>query len=172
MQVFYLSISGLIAANVIAWLTIHVCLSYFCLKVPDSFYESRNLDHRMKKREASLYDKMKIRSWKTVLPDGGGVFKGGFRKKELNTLTVTYVSKFIIETRRAEFNHWILIPPSLLFFLWNPPLVGWIMVAYSLVVNIPFIMIQRYNRFRLELILPKLKKKEQRRRSSVETYGT
>ncbi|WP_377889048.1 glycosyl-4,4'-diaponeurosporenoate acyltransferase [Alkalihalobacillus sp. R86527] len=170
MQVFHLSISGLIIANFIAWFTIHVCLSYFCLKVPDSFYESRNLHHR-KREEAALYEILKIRSWKTVLPDGGGIFRGGFRKKKLKTLTVTYVTKFIVETKRAEFNHWILIPPSLLFFLWNPPLVGWFMVAYSLIVNIPFIMIQRYNRYRLELILPKIKNKEKRRRSSVETYG-
>ncbi|WP_270182102.1 glycosyl-4,4'-diaponeurosporenoate acyltransferase [Alkalihalobacillus sp. CinArs1] len=172
MQVFHLSIAGLIVTNVFAWLAIHVCISYFCLRVPDSFYESFIVRNRIKSFEASLYESLKIKYWKTILPDGGGVFRGGFRKKELKALTVAYVSKFIVETKRAEINHWILIPPSLLFFFWNPPLVGWIMVGYALVVNIPFIMIQRYNRNRLELLLPKLKKKEQRRRSTVETYGT
>lgn len=172
MQVFHLSISGLILVNFFAWLIIHVCISYFCLRVPDSFYESLRVESSLKNLEIALYDKLKIRKWKTILPDGGGVFKGGFRKKELRTLSVAYVTKFITETKRAEFNHWVLIPPALLFFLWNPPLIGWIMIGYSLIVNVPFIMIQRYNRSRLQLLLPKLMKKEQRRRGSVETYGT
>lgn len=171
MQVFHLSNSGLILLNVIAWLALHVCISYFCLKAPDSFYYKIQKGFRLKHWERLMYERLKIRSWKTVLPDGGGVFRGGFKKKHLHTLSIEYVTKFILETKRAEINHWILIPPSILFFLWNPPFLGWIMVVYALIVNVPFIMIQRYNRYRFELLLPKLKKKHQRR-SSVETFGT
>ncbi|WP_431522033.1 hypothetical protein [Guptibacillus hwajinpoensis] len=107
----------------------------------------------------------------TILPDGG-VFKGGFCKKELKKLTSIYIRKFIIETRRAEVTHWMLIPPSILFFLWNPSYIGWIMVGYALLINIPFIIIQRYNRLRLKPLLVKQMKKEQRRGISIETYGT
>lgn len=63
----------------------------------------------------------------------------------------------MIETQRAELTHWFLIPPAFLFFLWNPAWAGWVMVIYALVVNLPFIMIQRYNRPRLERVLKKIK---------------
>lgn len=170
MQVIELSITLLIIVNILAWLIIHVVLSYICLRLPDSFYKSEKSAIDLKKWELKLYKIVGIRKWKTILPDGGGVFRGGFRKKELKTLTSTYINKFILETRRAELTHWILIPPSILFFLWNPALVGWIMVGYALLVNIPFIMIQRYNRYRFKPLLRKQMKREQYRGTYDESF--
>ncbi|MBN8207664.1 glycosyl-4,4'-diaponeurosporenoate acyltransferase [Bacillus sp. NTK071] len=170
MQVIELSITLLIILNILAWLIIHVVLSYICLRLPDSFYESEKSEIDLKDWELKLYKIVGIRKWKTILPDGGGVFRGGFRKKELKALTSTYINKFILETRRAELTHWILIPPAILFFLWNPPLVGWIMVGYALLVNLPFIMIQRYNRYRFKPILKKQMKREQYRGTSNESF--
>ena len=40
-----------------------------------------------------------------------------------------------------------------LFVLWNPPLAAGLLVAYGVGVNLPFIAIQRYNRFRTRAIL-------------------
>nr|WP_286170574.1 glycosyl-4,4'-diaponeurosporenoate acyltransferase [Bacillus sp. NTK071] len=165
-----MSITLLIILNILAWLIIHVVLSYICLRLPDSFYESEKSEIDLKDWELKLYKIVGIRKWKTILPDGGGVFRGGFRKKELKALTSTYINKFILETRRAELTHWILIPPAILFFLWNPPLVGWIMVGYALLVNLPFIMIQRYNRYRFKPILKKQMKREQYRGTSNESF--
>ena len=39
------------------------------------------------------------------------------------------------------------------FVLWNPPLAAALLSAYGVVVNLPFIMIQRYNRFRIAAVL-------------------
>ncbi|WP_053216027.1 hypothetical protein [Guptibacillus hwajinpoensis] len=170
MQVIELSITLLIIVNILAWLIIHVVLSYICLRLPDSFYETEKSKTDLKKWEHGLYKTVGIRKWKTILPDGGGVFRGGFRKKELKTLSASYIRKFILETRRAELTHWILIPPAMLFFLWNPPLVGWVMVGYALLVNIPFIMIQRYNRYRFKPLLRKQMKREQYRGTYDESF--
>jgi len=60
-----------------------------------------------------------------------------------------------IETRRAELTHWLLMVPAPFFFLWNPAWAGWVMIVYALLANCPFIMIQRYNRPRLERVLRK-----------------
>ncbi|MDO6655842.1 glycosyl-4,4'-diaponeurosporenoate acyltransferase [Anaerobacillus sp. 1_MG-2023] len=171
MQVIHLSIVGLILVNIFAWLIIHVSISYICLRLPDSFYESKKSMLQNKKWELKVYDRIQIKKWKTILPDGGDVFKGGFRKKELKTLTSSYIRKFILETRRAEVTHWLLIPPSFLFFLWNPLSIGLVMVGYSLIVNLPFILIQRYNRLRLKPLLHRQLKKEQRRGNSIGTLG-
>ncbi len=40
-----------------------------------------------------------------------------------------------------------------LFVLWNPPLAAGLLVAYGVVVNLPFIVIQRYNRIRTTAML-------------------
>ena len=69
------------------------------------------------------------------------------------------IKRFILETRRAELTHWLSIVPAPLFFIWNPPWAGWLMVGYAVVVNAPFILIQRYNRPRLEKIRLRAKRR-------------
>jgi glycosyl-4,4'-diaponeurosporenoate acyltransferase len=39
------------------------------------------------------------------------------------------------------------------FALWNPPLAAVLLVGYGVLVNLPFIIIQRYNRFRILALL-------------------
>ena len=171
MQMIHLSTLALILVNIFAWLIFHVSISYICLRLPDSFYQSKKSEVNNRKRELYLYESLRIRKWKTILPDGGDVFKGGFRKKELKTLSSSYIQKFIVETRRAEVTHWLLIPPSILFFIWNPITIGITMIGYALIVNLPFILIQRYNRLRLKPLLNKQLKKEERRGDSIGTFG-
>lgn len=55
----------------------------------------------------------------------------------------------MIETQRAEWTHWVSMLPAPLFFIWNPVWAGWLMILYALIANLPFIIIQRYNRPRL-----------------------
>ena len=45
---------------------------------------------------------------------------------------------------------------SPLFVLWNPPLAAGILVTYGVLVNLPFIVIQRYNRIRTTALLERL----------------
>ncbi len=60
---------------------------------------------------------------------------------------------FVRETRRAELAHWWALACGLLFVLWNPPLAAALLVAYGVAANLPFILIQRYNRFRIEALV-------------------
>jgi glycosyl-4,4'-diaponeurosporenoate acyltransferase len=60
---------------------------------------------------------------------------------------------FVRETRRAELAHWWAMCCGLLFVLWNPPLAAALLIAYGVVANLPFIVIQRYNRFRIHALL-------------------
>ena len=52
---------------------------------------------------------------------------------------------------------------SPLFVLWNPPLAAVLLGAYGVLVNLPFIAIQRYNRFRTQALLGRVS----RRRSTT-----
>jgi glycosyl-4,4'-diaponeurosporenoate acyltransferase len=42
---------------------------------------------------------------------------------------------------------------GLLFVLWNPPLAAGLLVGHGVLANLPFIGIQRYNRFRIQVLL-------------------
>ena len=70
---------------------------------------------------------------------------------------VSYLKLFLLETCRAELNHWIIIVFALAFFLWNLFHIGLIMILYVLLENLPLIMVQRYNRNRLALVIQKKK---------------
>ena len=64
-----------------------------------------------------------------------------------------YLRRFLSETCRAELSHWIAVVIGLNFFIWNPWYVGLIMLVYGLATNLPFILVQRYNRLRLRAVL-------------------
>jgi glycosyl-4,4'-diaponeurosporenoate acyltransferase len=66
-----------------------------------------------------------------------------------------YLSKFIIETGRAEIVHWIVILFSPVFFIWNYPWAGWVMIIYAIIANLPCILAQRYNRIRFKRMISK-----------------
>ena len=45
------------------------------------------------------------------------------------------------------------MPCGLVFALWNPPLAAALLITYGVAVNLPFIAIQRYNRFRVAALI-------------------
>lgn len=59
----------------------------------------------------------------------------------------------MIESRRAEPTHWLQVIWVPVFFLFNPFWIGVIMIGYAPIVNLPCILVQRYNRPRLKRIL-------------------
>lgn len=95
-------------------------------------------------------DFLHIRQWKSYLPDGSMFLKESYNQTNLQGIEVEDLKKFIIETKRAELTHWLMILPAFFFFIWNPPWAGIIMVLYALLFNLPLIVTQRYNRPRLE----------------------
>lgn len=71
-----------------------------------------------------------------------------------------YFERFILETCRAELTHLIpilLYPVSL---LWNPYPVSLYVLIFVLVTNLPFLIIQRYNRIRFLRIVSRMRQEE------------
>jgi len=152
-MIFHLPSSWTIALDFIMWLVIHLGVSVSVAKIkPDAFDpESWLYRGRSWEREGKIYKAfLGVKKWKRVLPDGAAVFKSGFRKKHLRNQDAVYIHRFIIETCRAELAHWVIFVFSFVFFIWNDWWVGMIMVAYALIVNMPCVIAQRYNRARLK----------------------
>ncbi|MDR1627965.1 MAG: hypothetical protein LBR79_04255 [Oscillospiraceae bacterium] len=110
-------------------------------------YSQKNWEHNGKFYTAVL----RINMWKDYLPQHIG--KNGFSKKNLNKysgLSHEYINEFIYETCRAEWYHTICLFGYMLFLLMNLVFVYKLLFfAINIVINLPFILIQRYNRIRL-----------------------
>ena len=107
-----------------------------------------------------IYEKLGIGKWKKKVPDMSRIFKKQMQPKRLSGRPDAAELKLMIdETCVAELTHAILC-------LLSPPIIAlcprWrgivICVVYVLLGNVPFILIQRYNRPRLVRLWQKSRK--------------
>jgi glycosyl-4,4'-diaponeurosporenoate acyltransferase len=152
-----------VVVDVLAWGVFHAATGYAAHRLSD-----RRLDHdgpllrrRGFESDGGFYrHRLRIHRWKDRLPEAGALFAGGISKRELPGRDVDGLRTFVRETRRAELGHWWAMACAPLFVLWNPAHAAVLLVAYGVLVNLPFIAIQRYNRFR---VLPLVQRLERRR---------
>lgn len=83
-----------------------------------------------------------------------------FLAKNLENFSKETLNRFLIESARAELTHLLAILHFWIFCLFTPQRVIWYMLIYSLVVNLPCIIVQRYNRPRVLRFLKKMRKNE------------
>ena len=160
MQVFFFSAPVTILLIFAIWGIVPLLLAYLSLKIPDRFFEPTRFlwrVHGFEKNER-LYERVfQIRRWKHLLPDGGGVWKKrAYKKRNLSDYSEENLHRFLIETSRGELVHWLGISPFWVFGLFAPSQVIWIMLLYALVVNLPCIIAQRYNRPRVYALYKRL----------------
>ena len=156
MRLIDLPVFATVGLDVLVWLAIHLGMSYLAWRMPAERFLSDGWLYRERRfeRGGALYFRLLgIRRWKGLLPDGGGLFAGGFEKRHLRSVDPAYLGRFLLETRRAELTHYLAMAPAPLFFLWNPWPVGVFMLLYALAANLPCIAAQRYNRARLRRVL-------------------
>ncbi|MGM0835480.1 MAG: glycosyl-4,4'-diaponeurosporenoate acyltransferase [Bacillota bacterium] len=157
-MLFQLSALEGTVVNIVAWLIIHLGGAYLCNQIPGWWLKEEREWFEEKSWESTFYKRIMIKRWKDLAPDGSAIFSESFSKRNLSNRSFFYLHQFILETKRGEVAHAITIIPGVLFFLWNPPSVGVMMVLYGFFANLPFLFIQRYNRFRILKIMGKAKK--------------
>ena len=159
MRLIHLPTFWTIVIDFIAWFIIHMGVVLCIIHIPSKSFDPEGWLYRARKWEKNggIYTKIfKIKKWKEYLPDGSKLLKyRDFPKKRLEEKDDLYFASFLQETCRAELTHWIIMLFGPLFFLWNKPGVGLIMISYALIENLPLIMAQRYNRIRLKRVLGK-----------------
>ena len=112
-----------------------------------------------------IYEKLDIKGWQARIPDVSKVLRKGMPSKSLKGGSYTSDSLHIMirETCVAESVHDILSICGLhLMGLWDG--IGGVIIflVYVLLGNLPFILVQRYNRPRLKKMRDILLKKEAR----------
>lgn len=152
-----------IAVDVVAWGVFHATTGYAAYRLDESRLSRDGWLLRPRRFETGgRWHRrwLRINRWKDKVPEAGALFRGGVSKRHLPAYDVAGLELFARETRRAELAHWWAMCCGLTFAGWNPPLAAGLLFGYGVLANLPFIMIQRYNRFRIQALL------ERRSRSS------
>lgn len=147
------SFFSMLVINILVTFLWHFAVFIICILAGKSFFDPDKKMYLPKKweREGRFYsDILKINSWKDKMPRYTG--KNGFSKEHLETLSLEYLDEFIMETCRGEWNHTANCLLSLVLMIINKPLEGIVLSLLVLWGNLPFAMIQRYNRFRLRKV--------------------
>lgn len=136
----------------------HIGAGYLAHHMPLEWFDPRAPLFRTRgfEREGRLYRSVGVHRWKDALPEAGSFFRGGFSKRYLAAREPAYLERYLAETCRAEASHWLAALFMLNFFLWNPWYTGVIMLAYGILTNLPFIIVQRYNRPRIAAMYRRL----------------
>ena len=112
-------------------------------------------------KDGSIYRKIRIHHWQNKVPDMSNIFPGMMPPKRLVDTGTAALRRMIQETCMAELVHGVLCVTGLYcIVLW--PGIGGIVISVLniLLFNLPFILIQRYNRPRLVRLYDRLSLKE------------
>lgn len=110
-------------------------------------------------KNGKIYEKIGIRKWQNRIPDMSKVFPALMPTKKLDGNLAQKLPVMIKETCIAELTHVFLGIVGLVCpFQWKWPGV-WLLTCFYVVGNVPFILVQRYNRPRQMHLLRSLHRK-------------
>ena len=114
-------------------------------------------------REGRIYEKLKIRKWYNKVPDMSRILPFMMPPKKLTADNVEHLPRMIRETCVAELIHLINSIAGFYCVRIYPGLGGILMALLYALLNIPFIMIQRFVRPRLLKLQKHLEERGHRR---------
>jgi glycosyl-4,4'-diaponeurosporenoate acyltransferase len=121
-------------------------------------------------QDGRIYARLGVGRWKRHLPDVGPRL-GGEAKRLGGRRGRADLERFVALTRRAETAHWLML---LVLPVDGVIRSGWVlvpMVGAGLIANGPCIVVQRYNRARLETLLAKAAARHERWARASERLG-
>lgn len=144
--------------NLFVFILFSAILTLVAEKLPHSCFNYKRWLYRERKWEhgGRLYDHLfAVRKWKSCLPEVSDFIKAIFPKKHLAKSDFDYLNAFLLETCKAELTHWLIIGSSFLFVFWSGIFTSLKVFLFASVLNLPYIIIQRYNRPRIIRLLKK-----------------
>lgn len=148
-----------ILTNVLLFTLWHFSMFIACITVKKSIFDPSRPRYQAKEWERGgrwYQDKLRIKKWKDFMPQHVG--KDGFSKEHMaQNVSLEYIDQFILETCRGEWDHSMncLYAPICLFINGFTGY-GLLFALLALIGNLPFVAIQRYNRFRLLTVRKRL----------------
>ncbi len=161
-----LEIFAFTALAVIVSILLDGLCAYALRQIPERKLNHESFWFKERAWERKFYEKTLIRKWKDIIPELGGVLKYFDKSHVKPQIDSKYIKKFIAETCYGEIMHLlaIFVAPAILFIL--PPrfllTVSLPVLVVNILLQIPPIMVQRYNRPKLVLAYKRLRRTEER----------
>lgn len=139
------------------------------LALPRNSFNENKFPYKSFKWENSgkFYDRFYVKKWKSKVPDMSIITNKLFPKKVSTNYTADDFDRLVKESCVAEMIHYVLCVLSVGFYnIWK----GWTGVVLSFLYflgNIPFVMIQRYNRPNFESLRDRLRVREERKSNAA-----
>ncbi len=135
--------------------------------LPKRWFRGDKFPWRTHAWEQKVWDALKIRRWQAKVPDMSRLFTKIMPAKKLTRQTAANLPRMIQETCVAEFTHALLSIAGLaMLWIWSGAGGIAFAVIYILLGNIPFLLIQRYNRPRLQKLLAMQQQRAKRKESA------
>ncbi|MDD9150632.1 MULTISPECIES: glycosyl-4,4'-diaponeurosporenoate acyltransferase [unclassified Sporolactobacillus] len=157
--------------NLFVFLIISVINTVISIALPISLfhYDSWLFRERNWEKNGAVYQGcLGVKKWKNLLPELSDFLAFLFPKKKIRQYSPDYLYRFVLETCRAELAHWCIIISSFIFIIWNGTGMSVLMISLAVVLNLPYIIIQRYNRPRILNILANKKNKRMIKNDSIQ----
>lgn len=149
--------------NILLGAVWHYISFFICVSVDTAFFNPEKKlyqPHKWEKGGKVYNDYLLINKWKDLVPQHIG--KDGFSKDHLDDVSIEYLDEFIMETCRAEWNHTVNSFFVIILFLINRFWIAFVLTILLFLLNLPFLVIQRYNRFRLQKLRSTMLRKLER----------
>ena len=156
MEPIVLSSSKLFIYDLIYWLFFQGVIGFIAARLPMKKFdpEKKLYQTRSWEKNGKVYEEwFHIRKWKHLIWDAGKVFQKDFSKDHVDPKSPEMLRRWIIETCRAEWCHWVTFFFIIPLFITNPPGMINFWLIYDILLNIVPIIVQRYNRPRLIKLL-------------------
>lgn len=152
---------SLVLIDIIFWFLIQFIIAYVISFLPNTLFNPYAFIFRSSKWEnnTSIYNKyFKVRKWKNKLPVGKAFVKNDVNLREIKSKDLNYLNKYLIKSCKAEATHILSIISIITFLLWHNVLVTLLIFVFTFSINLPFIIIQRYNRERIIRLIKRIEK--------------
>lgn len=138
--------------NFAGWPIVQLGLAWLFTRMPAHWFVAPSPGRW--ERGGRVYERwVAVRHWKQWLPDGAAWFRGGFAKRQLSSKDPKYLRQFQRETWRGELCHWCALAFTPVFAVWNPPWAFAVMAVCGILLNVPCILVLRFNRARVWNVL-------------------
>lgn len=148
--------------STIAVIMVDAIVAIVCRMLPHKWLSPFNTIYKTSKLERKFLEKLKIRKWKDKIPEMGK-YLCNFDKTSVKENSSVYIYKFLKETTMAEVMHIVSAFAGFILILIPVPHVWTIVlpvVLVNFILQIPPVLIQRYNRPKLMAHYKRILKKE------------
>lgn len=159
MNVSDYSLFELFVLDLFYWLMIQGLIGFISAHLPRRLIQPTRHIYQVRQweKDGAIYQKwFNIKKWKPIVWDAGKFFQKDFSKDHVDPKNPKNLERWIIETCRAEWCHWVTFFFILPLFSFNPSGLMYFWFLYDATLNIVPIIVQRYNRPRLMRLLERI----------------